>query len=359
MKAQMVKNAVIVPVGSKGGFVLKHPPADRQELRDEVVRQYTTLMSGMLDITDNLVAGEVVQPAGVRILDGDDPYLVVAADKGTASLSDTANAISESYGFWLGDAFASGGSAGYDHKKLGITARGAWESVKRHFRELGLERRHRAVHRRRHRRHVGRRVRQRHAALRPDPAGGRVRPPPRVPRPRPRPGASDSPSARRLFDLPGSSWDDYDRSKISAGGGVFGLDAKSVPLGPEVRAALGLDESVTALPPAELMTAILRAPGRPVLERRHRHVREGLRRVARRGRRPHQRRASASTAATCASASSARAATSASRSAAASSTPRPAGASTPTPSTTRPASTAPTTRSTSRSCSASPRPPAT
>jgi glutamate dehydrogenase len=259
MKAQMVKNAVIVPVGSKGGFVLKHPPADRTALREEVVRQYTTLMSGMLDITDNLVNGAVVQPTGVRILDGEDPYLVVAADKGTAALSDTANAISESYGFWLGDAFASGGSAGYDHKKLAITARGAWESVKRHFRELGLDVATEAFT------VVGigdmsgdvfgngmllsNQIRlvgafdHRHLFLDPDPDP-----------------AAGFAERKRLYDLPGSSWDDYDRTKISTGGGVFGLDAKSVPLGPEIRAALGLDDSVTALPPAELKTAILRSP---------------------------------------------------------------------------------------------------
>jgi glutamate dehydrogenase len=259
MKAQMVKNAVIVPVGSKGGFVLKHPPADRQALRDEVVKQYTTLMSGMLDITDNLVGGQVRHPEGVRILDGEDPYLVVAADKGTATLSDTANAISESYGFWLGDAFASGGSAGYDHKKLGITARGAWESVKRHFRELGLDvatepftvvgvgdmsgdvfgngmllsDQIRLVAAFDHR----------HVFLDPDPD--------------PTAGFTER---RRLYDLAGSSWDDYDRSKISPGGGVFSLDAKSIALGPELRLALGLADDVTALAPADLKSAILRAP---------------------------------------------------------------------------------------------------
>ena len=139
MKAQMVKNAVIVPVGAKGGFVLKRPPADRAELNEEERRQYITLMRGMLDVTDNMVAGEVVHPADVRVLDGPDPYLVVAADKGTAHLSDTANAVSAEYGFWLGDAYASGGSDGYDHKALGITAKGAWESVSRHFRELGRD----------------------------------------------------------------------------------------------------------------------------------------------------------------------------------------------------------------------------
>ena len=139
MKAQKVKNAIIVPDGSKGGFILKRVTATPDELRAEVSTQYVTLMRGLLDITDNRVDGEVVHPAGVRIHDAPDPYLVVAADKGTATFSDTANAISEEYGFWLGDAFASGGSHGYDHKELGITARGAWESVKRHFREVGID----------------------------------------------------------------------------------------------------------------------------------------------------------------------------------------------------------------------------
>ena len=138
MKTQTTKNAVIVPTGSKGGFVVRRtvPP---EELRDEVRRQYVTLIRGLLDVTDNLVGGAVVHPPGVRVLDDDDPYLVVAADKGTAAFSDTANGVSEEMGFWLGDAFASGGSAGYDHKALAITARGAWESVKRHFRELGRD----------------------------------------------------------------------------------------------------------------------------------------------------------------------------------------------------------------------------
>ena len=139
MKAQRVKNAVIVPDGSKGGFILKRSTSSPAELKQEVVTQYVTFMHGLLDITDNLVRGEVTHPEGVRVLDGDDPYLVVAADKGTAAYSDTANRVSEDYGFWLGDAFASGGSSGYDHKALGITARGAWESVKRHFRELGVD----------------------------------------------------------------------------------------------------------------------------------------------------------------------------------------------------------------------------
>ncbi|HXV34235.1 MAG TPA: NAD-glutamate dehydrogenase domain-containing protein, partial [Gaiellaceae bacterium] len=139
MKAQMVKNAVIVPVGAKGGFVVKQPPADGEALREEVVESYRTLMRGLLDLTDNIAGGETVPPPDVVRYDGDDPYLVVAADKGTATFSDIANGIAEEYGFWLGDAFASGGSAGYDHKAMGITARGGWESVKRHFRELGVD----------------------------------------------------------------------------------------------------------------------------------------------------------------------------------------------------------------------------
>ncbi len=141
MKAQMVKNAVIVPVGSKGGFVVKRPPqtTDRETVMAEVVHCYKTLMRGLLDITDNLVGGRLVPPKDVVRRDEDDPYLVVAADKGTATFSDIANGVSRDYGFWLDDAFASGGSAGYDHKKMGITARGAWECVKRHFRELGTD----------------------------------------------------------------------------------------------------------------------------------------------------------------------------------------------------------------------------
>src|SRR5436190_3520313 len=140
MKAQMVKNVVIVPVGSKGGFVLKRPPAagDREALLKEGIACYQTLLRGLLDLTDNLVAGKIVPPQHVVRHDPDDPYLVVAADKGTATFSDIANGVSREYGFWLDDAFASGGSAGYDHKKMAITARGAWESVKRHFREVGV-----------------------------------------------------------------------------------------------------------------------------------------------------------------------------------------------------------------------------
>ena len=177
MKAQMVKNAVIVPVGSKGGFVVKRPPAARDALMQEVVACYRTLISGLLDVTDTVRGDAVVPPPDVVRRDADDPYLVVAADKGTATFSDIANGIAAEYGFWLGDAFASGGSVGYDHKVMGITARGAWEAVKRHFREMGRDIQTAAVHLRRRRRHVGRRVRQRHAALAPDTAARRVQPP--------------------------------------------------------------------------------------------------------------------------------------------------------------------------------------
>jgi glutamate dehydrogenase len=258
MKAQMTKNAVIVPTGSKGGFVLRRPPDDPSALKEEVRQRYVTFMRGMLDITDNLVGGRVAHPAGVRVHDGDDPYLVVAADKGTAAMSDTANEISEQYGFWLGDAFASGGSAGYDHKALGITARGAWESVKRHFRELGtdvmsesftavgigdmsgdvfgngmlLSRQLKLVAAFDHR----------HVFLDPDPDP-----------------SSSFDERRRLFDLgAGTTWQSYDASRISEGGGVFPRTAKHVELSPRVREVLGIE--ATALTPPELISAILRAP---------------------------------------------------------------------------------------------------
>jgi glutamate dehydrogenase len=168
VKAQEVKNAVIVPSGAKGGFVCKRlpDPADREAYQAEVLACYKMFISAMLDVTDNIVGDRVVPPPGVVRLDGDDPYLVVAADKGTATFSDVANEIAAGYGYWLGDAFASGGSEGYDHKKMGITARGAWESVRWHFATLRPEPGHRRVHRGRHRGHVRRRVRQRHAAVR-------------------------------------------------------------------------------------------------------------------------------------------------------------------------------------------------
>jgi glutamate dehydrogenase len=258
MKAQMVKNVVIVPVGAKGGFVLKRAPAgDRDALMKEGIACYQTFLRGMLDITDNLVDGKVVPPHDVVRNDGDDPYLVVAADKGTATFSDYANAIAQEYGFWLGDAFASGGSAGYDHKKMAITARGAWESVKRHFRELGvniqttdftvagigdmsgdvfgngmlLSRSIKLLAAFDHR----------HIFL--DPA--------------PDPEISFK-ERERLFKLPRSSWTDYDSKLISRGGGVFARSAKSIGLSPEVQQALAIDAK--ALAPNELISAILKAP---------------------------------------------------------------------------------------------------
>jgi glutamate dehydrogenase len=257
MRAQMTKNAVIVPDGAKGGFHLTARPEDPAELRAEVERQYVTYVSGLLDLTDNLVEGEVVHPEGVRVLDEDDTYLVVAADKGTATLSDTANRVADRYGFWLGDAFASGGSNGYDHKALGITARGAWESLKRHFRELDMDPavdpftvvgigdmsgdvfgngmllsdRIRLVAAYDHR----------HVFIDPEPDPDR--------------GFAER---KRLFELAGSSWDDYDRDLISEGGGVWPRSAKSIPLSPQVRAALGVDDEKLA--PTDVIRAILRAP---------------------------------------------------------------------------------------------------
>ncbi|HVE97849.1 MAG TPA: NAD-glutamate dehydrogenase [Mycobacteriales bacterium] len=258
VKAQMVKNAVIVPVGAKGGFVVKRPLADRDAMTAEVVACYSDFMRGLLDVTDNLTEGNVVVPPP-RVVrhDGTDAYLVVAADKGTGAFSDIANAIAIEYGFWLGDAFASGGSAGYDHKAMGITARGAWESVKRQFREMGvdvqadqftvvgigdmsgdvfgngmlLSEQIRLVAAFDHR----------HVFLDPSPE----------------PAASYA-ERRRLFELPRSSWDDYDRALISPGGGVFPRTAKSIPITPEVRGALGVD--AVTMTPAELMRAILLAP---------------------------------------------------------------------------------------------------
>ena len=259
MKAQMVKNAVIVPVGAKGGFVVKRPPAggDRAELQAEVVRCYRTFISGLLDVTDNIVDGEIVPPADVVRHDEDDPYLVVAADKGTATFSDIANGIAADYGFWLGDAFASGGSAGYDHKGMGITARGAWESVKRHFRELGHDVASEdfsvvgvgdmsgdvfgnGMLLSRHIRLVGA-FDHRHVFLDPDPdatAGFEER--------------------QRLFALPSSSWEDYDSDLISSGGGVFARSAKSIAVSAQARVALGIEDE--RLAPNELIRAILRAP---------------------------------------------------------------------------------------------------
>ena len=260
VKAQMVKNTVIVPVGAKGGFVAKQlpdPAADRDAWLAEGIASYKTFISALLDITDNLKAGDVVHPQDVVRHDEDDTYLVVAADKGTATFSDIANGVAESYGFWLGDAFASGGSAGYDHKGMGITARGAWESVKRNFRELGHDTQSEdftvvgigdmsgdvfgnGMLLSEHIRLVAA-FDHRHIFLDPNPDA-----------------AESHAERRRLFDLPRSSWDDYDKSLISTGGGVFPRSAKSIQLTSHVRAALGIEQ--TRLTPAELMKAILQAP---------------------------------------------------------------------------------------------------
>ncbi|GAY07799.1 NAD-glutamate dehydrogenase [Pseudonocardia sp. N23] len=255
VKAQAVKNAVIVPVGAKGGFVVKAA----QPAPAEVEACYRTFVSGLLDVTDNLVDGATVPPPDVVRHDGDDAYLVVAADKGTARFSDVANDVAASYGFWLGDAFASGGSVGYDHKAMGITARGAWESVKRHFAETGIDTQSHdftvagigdmsgdvfgnGMLLSEHIRLVAA-FDHRHVFVDPDPDAAR--------------GIAER---RRLFALPRSSWDDYDRSAISAGGGVWPRTAKSVPVGPEMRVALGLADGVVKLSPPELIRAILLAP---------------------------------------------------------------------------------------------------
>ncbi|ADK99663.1 NAD-glutamate dehydrogenase [Brevundimonas subvibrioides] len=264
VKAQQVKNAVIVPVGSKGGFFPKHLSAivraggDRDAQQAEAIRAYRTFLSGLLDITDNIGAdGRVVHPSHVVAFEGDDPYLVVAADKGTATFSDIANGVSADYGFWLDDAFASGGSVGYDHKAMGITARGAWEAVKRHFREIGkdiqtepftvvgvgdmsgdvfgngllLSKASKLV------------AAFDHRDIFIDPT--------------PDPATSWE-ERNRLFALPRSSWQDYDASLISSGGGVFSRSAKSIQLTPEIRAALDITDE--ALDPVSLIRAILKAP---------------------------------------------------------------------------------------------------
>jgi glutamate dehydrogenase len=259
MKAQMVKNALIVPVGSKGGFVLKRPPSEggREALMEEGIACYKTFLSGLLDLTDNIVAGEVVPPERVVRYDEDDPYLVVAADKGTATFSDIANGVSADYGFWLGDAFASGGSQGYDHKAMGITARGAWESVKRHFRELGTDIQTtdftvvgvgdmagdvfgNGMLLSEHIRLVAA-FNHMHVFLDPDPVA-----------------ATGFRERKRLFELPRSAWSDYDTSLISEGGGIFPRTAKSIPISPQVKNALGIEAD--ELSPTELIREILRAP---------------------------------------------------------------------------------------------------
>ncbi|OYT95100.1 MAG: NAD-glutamate dehydrogenase, partial [Pseudomonas sp. PGPPP3] len=259
VKAQQVKNAVIVPMGAKGGFIPRRLPSSgtRDEIQAEAIACYRIFISGLLDITDNLKEGAVVPPLNVVRHDKDDPYLVVAADKGTATFSDIANGIAAEYDFWLGDAFASGGSAGYDHKGMGITAKGGWVSVQRHFREMGID------------------VQQdlttvigigdmagdvfgnglllsdklqmvaafnhMHIFIDPNPDA-----------------AKSFVERKRLFDLPRSSWADYDASLISAGGGLFLRSAKSIPISPEMQARF--DIHADKLPPTELLHALLKAP---------------------------------------------------------------------------------------------------
>ncbi|MBP6011680.1 MAG: NAD-glutamate dehydrogenase [Alphaproteobacteria bacterium] len=260
VKAQQVKNAVIVPVGSKGGFYPKKlpPPSNREAWMAGGIAAYKTFIASLLDMTDNIAPdGKIVPPADVVRHDPDDPYLVVAADKGTATFSDIANGISKDYGFWLGDAFASGGSAGYDHKKMGITAKGAWETVKRHFREIGtdiqttpftvvgvgdmsgdvfgngmlLSKATKLV------------AAFDHRDIFLDPS--------------PDPAVSFA-ERQRIFNLPRSSWADYDQAKISKGGGVYSRSMKKIPLSPEVKALTGL--TADSAEPAELMKALLKAP---------------------------------------------------------------------------------------------------
>ncbi|MER5742430.1 NAD-glutamate dehydrogenase [Streptomyces sp. NPDC002225] len=262
VKAQMVKNTVIVPVGAKGGFVAKQlpdPAVDRDAWMAEGIASYRTFISALLDITDNMVAGEVVPPKDVVRHDEDDTYLVVAADKGTAKFSDIANEVAVGYGFWLGDAFASGGSAGYDHKGMGITARGAWESVKRHFRELGHDTQTEdftvvgvgdmsgdvfgnGMLLSEHIRLVAA-FDHRHIFLDPTPDA-----------------ATSYAERRRLFELPRSSWADYDKDLLSAGGGIHPRTAKSIPVNAHIREALGIEPGVTKMTPADLMQTILKAP---------------------------------------------------------------------------------------------------
>ncbi|OUS94325.1 NAD-glutamate dehydrogenase [Rhodococcus sp. NCIMB 12038] len=268
VKAQAVKNSVIVPVGAKGGFVVARPPAptgdaarDRDAQRAEGVRCYRSFISGLLDVTDNvdLATGAVIPAPRVVRHDGDDTYLVVAADKGTATFSDIANDVAAQYGFWLGDAFASGGSVGYDHKALGITARGAWESVKRHFREMGIDTQSEeftavgigdmsgdvfgnGMLASPHIRLVAA-FDHRHVFLDPNPDA-----------------ATSFAERERLFAMPRSSWADYAPDLISAGGGVWERSRKSVPVSEEARRALGLAPGTTELSPPDLVRAILRAP---------------------------------------------------------------------------------------------------
>ncbi len=259
MKAQMVKNTVIVPVGSKGGFIVNHLPedGDRDKVLTEVKRCYRDFMRGLLDLTDNISGTRVIPPENVVRYDEDDPYLVVAADKGTATFSDLANEIAADYGYWLDDAFASGGSAGYDHKEIGITAKGAWESVKRLFRELDVNPETDSVTA------VGigdmagdvfgngmllsKKLRliaafnHMHIFIDPDPDP-----------------AKSFAERKRLYELPRSAWSDYDESKLSRGGGVYSRKAKNIKLSPQAAQALGVEQTV--FKPQELIRAILKAP---------------------------------------------------------------------------------------------------
>jgi len=259
VKAQQVKNSVIVPMGAKGGFVPRRLPAggSRDEIQTEAIACYRLFISGLLDITDNFLEGRVVPPEQVVRHDGDDPYLVVAADKGTASFSDIANGIAAQHGFWLGDAFASGGSAGYDHKKMGITARGAWVSVQRHFRERGIDVQRESITMigigdmsgdvfgngllRSDRVQLLAAFNHMHIFVDPDPD----------------PAASFA-ERKRLFELPRSTWADYEPALISAGGGVFSRAAKSIPISPRMRERF--DIQAEELSPNELISALLRAP---------------------------------------------------------------------------------------------------
>ena len=261
VKAQMVKNTVIVPVGSKGGFFVKRPPVggDREAQLAEGIACYRLFVNALLDITDNIIEGAIVPPADVVRHDGDDPYLVVAADKGTATFSDIANSISIEHDYWLGDAFASGGSNGYDHKRMAITARGGWESVKRHFRALGRDCQREdftcvgvgdlsgdvfgnAMLQSRHIRLLAA-FDHRDIFLDPNPDAAR-----------------SFVEHERMFKLPRSSWQDYDKSTISKGGGIWPRSAKSIPISPEVRAALGIGDEVEHMAPTDLLRAILKAP---------------------------------------------------------------------------------------------------
>ena len=259
VKAQMVKNAIIVPHGAKGGFIPKQLPVNgsRDEVMAEGIRSYKTFISGLLDVTDNLRKGEIIPPVSVVRYDEDDPYLVVAADKGTATFSDIANGVSEKYGFWLGDAFASGGSQGYDHKGMGITARGAWESVKRLFKERGLDTQStdftaigigdmagdvfgNGMLLSRHIRLLAA-FNHMHIFIDPNPDA-----------------ESSYIERQRLFDMPRSSWDDYNRKLISKGGGVYSRQSKQIKLSAEARKAFNIKQ--TRLTPSDLIQNILKAP---------------------------------------------------------------------------------------------------